>query len=143
MRASVVHLLGPVVLAATLLGASARGTAELRLVDDLRFEQPVRLVSLPIGVEGRAGVLPAVLSAVMPGTGQLLNGEPGKAVLFFGGFATTSIVGLALATVGPDSAPGPSNWLGIGLLGVAVVLYDWGIVDAWIAPGGSGEAGTG
>jgi len=69
------------------------------------------------GSGGGSGIVPAVCSAVVPGVGQLINGETDKAI---GVFAVWGVAGLgflgAIPLVGPLAAlVGGATWLyGVG-----------------------------
>lgn len=69
---------------------------------------------------GGSGIVPAVCSAVIPGLGQLVNGETDKAI---GVFAVTTVAGLgfigAIPLIGPVAA----------LFGGATWIY--GVVDGY------------
>lgn len=67
------------------------------------------------------GAVPAVASAVVPGLGQLINGEGDKAL---GVFAVATVAGL-------------SFWAGLPLLGgvaglIAGVTWVYGVADGYI-----------
>lgn len=67
------------------------------------------------------GAVPAVASAVVPGLGQLINGESDKAL---GVFAVAVIAGLGF-------------WAGIPLLGgvaglVAMITWIYGVADGYL-----------
>lgn len=71
----------------------------------------------------------SLMSLVLPGFGQLYNGEVNKAIWQFLGFALLSVPGVALIALYL-----PSGWMMPALLaGIACVLGLWmfGIVDAW------------
>jgi TM2 domain-containing membrane protein YozV len=62
---------------------------------------------------GGSGILPAVCSALLPGAGQLVNGEVDKAI---GVFAVSTIAGLgfigAIPLIGPVAAlVGGATWI--------------------------------
>jgi TM2 domain-containing membrane protein YozV len=69
------------------------------------------------GSGGGSGIVPAVCSALLPGVGQLVNGETDKAI---GVFAVWGVAGLgflgAIPLVGPLAAlVGGATWLyGVG-----------------------------
>jgi TM2 domain-containing membrane protein YozV len=77
------------------------------------------LVRRPSG--GGSGVVPAVCSALIPGVGQLVNGETDKAI---GVFAVYTVAGLgflgAIPLIGPIA----------GLVGLGTWLY--GVGDAYV-----------
>ncbi len=70
---------------------------------------------------GGSGIVPAVCSAIIPGVGQLVNGESDKAIGVF-----------VVATVA-----GAGFWAGIPLLGTAAALtfaatWLYGVADGYI-----------
>jgi hypothetical protein len=67
------------------------------------------------------GVVPAVCSAIIPGTGQLINGESDKAL---GVFVVSTVAGLSLVGAIPIL-----GWAA-GLIGGATWLY--GVADGYI-----------
>ena len=78
------------------------------------------LVRRPSG-GGGSGVVPAVCSALIPGVGQLVNGETDKAI---GVFAVSVVTGASLVLLLPLIGPIA------GLVGAATWLY--GVGDAYI-----------
>ncbi len=70
---------------------------------------------------GVGGVIPAVCSAIIPGVGQLVNGETDKAI---GVFAVATVAGLGIVHVIPIIGPIA------GLVGAATWLY--GVADGYI-----------
>jgi hypothetical protein len=68
-----------------------------------------------------SGVVPAVASALLPGSGQLINGESDKAL---GVFAVWGVAGLSLVGAIPIV-----GWAA-GLIGGATWLY--GVADGYI-----------
>ena len=78
------------------------------------------LVRRPSG-GGGSGVVPAVCSALIPGVGQLVNGETDKAI---GVFVVSVVAGAGF--IGAIPILGPIA----GLIGVATWLY--GVGDAYV-----------
>ena len=70
----------------------------------------------------------ALMSLVLPGYGQLYNGEANKAILLFLGFAFLCVAYALVALYLPDAFLVPALALGL-LLTLLVWLY--GMVDAW------------
>ncbi|MCX5743803.1 MAG: hypothetical protein NT062_15030 [Proteobacteria bacterium] len=70
---------------------------------------------------GGSGIVPAVCSAIVPGVGQLVNGETDKAI---GVFAVSVVAGagivLSLPLIGPIA----------GVIGLATWVY--GVGDAYL-----------
>jgi TM2 domain-containing membrane protein YozV len=73
------------------------------------------------GGGGGSGIVPAICSAIVPGVGQLVNGETDKAIGVFvvAAVAGASIVG-AIPLIGPVA----------GLIATATWVY--GVADAYI-----------
>lgn len=70
---------------------------------------------------GGSGVVPAVCSALIPGLGQLVNGETDKAIGVFVVSAVTGIgIVLSLPVLGPLA----------GLIGTATWIY--GVADGYV-----------
>lgn len=77
----------------------------------------------------RKPVFALMMSLVLPGFGQLYNGEPNKAIWLFLGFALLSIPGVALVALYlPNGWMMPALIFSI-LLTLAIWLY--GMIDAW------------
>ncbi len=77
----------------------------------------------------RRPVFALMMSFVLPGFGQLYNGEPNKAIWLFLGFALLSIPGGALVALYL-----PSTWMMPALVvGIVLTLALWlyGMIDAW------------
>jgi TM2 domain-containing membrane protein YozV len=70
---------------------------------------------------GGSGVVPAVCSAIIPGVGQLVNGETDKAI---GVFAVSVVAGAGFLAAIPVV-----GWVA-GLVGGATWLY--GVADAYV-----------
>jgi len=69
------------------------------------------------------------LSAVMPGLGQLANGEINKAIWLFLAFTALSVPGIALVALYlPDGLMLPMLTLGMAL---TLAAWIWGMADAW------------
>jgi TM2 domain-containing membrane protein YozV len=88
------------------------------------------------------GPKPAVataLSMLMPGAGQLYNGDKGKAALHFGLFAG-SVTWAALRDIGPTNADiKPVDWLSVIAVGAT---YLWAVIDAGVSAGKEPSAGS-
>jgi hypothetical protein len=90
-------------------------------------------------VAAETGVSPAgrpvvavALSLLMPGAGQLYNGEQGKALLHFGLFAG-AVTWVAVRDIGPTNADiKPMDWLSVVAAGTA---YVWAAIDAGVSAG--------
>lgn len=79
------------------------------------------------------------LSMLMPGAGQLYNGQQGKAALHFGLFAG-SVTWVALRDIGPTNADiKPMDWLSVVCVGAT---YVWAAVDAAVGAGSAPEPGS-
>ncbi|HEY8102209.1 MAG TPA: signal peptidase I [Burkholderiaceae bacterium] len=79
--------------------------------------------------QARKPLLAALMSFVLPGFGQLYNGELNKAIWLFLGFAFLTVPGMALIALYL-----PSGWmLPTLLMSFIMTLATWGygIVDAW------------
>jgi signal peptidase I len=77
----------------------------------------------------RKPLLALLMSLILPGFGQLYNGELNKAIWLFIGFAFFSIPGAALIAL---HLPGP--WMMPALLaslGVSLLAWLYGMIDAW------------
>jgi signal peptidase I len=80
-------------------------------------------------ISPRKPLLATVMSLVLPGFGQLYNGEPNKAIWLFLSFALISVPGVAfIALYLPAAAMLPALVLGL-LLALGIWLY--GAIDAW------------
>lgn len=80
-------------------------------------------------VKPRKPLLALLMSAILPGFGQLYNGEPNKAIWLFLGFAFLSIPGTALIALHV-----PNGWMMPALVsGLILTLGTWiyGMIDAW------------
>jgi len=80
-------------------------------------------------VERRLPIIAALMGAMLPGFGQLYNGQANRAVWFFLIFIILTVpVAMVIALYLPAS-------LMVGVLAVSVVLslgvWVWGIIDAW------------
>ncbi|MGZ3241554.1 MAG: hypothetical protein ACXWJK_15090, partial [Burkholderiaceae bacterium] len=79
--------------------------------------------------QARKPLLAALMSFVLPGFGQLYNGELNKAIWLFLGFAFLTVPGMALiALYLPNGLMLPTL-----LISLVMTLSTWvyGIVDAW------------
>lgn len=84
-------------------------------------------------VQPRRPSVALAMSFVLPGFGQLYNGEPNKAIWLFLGFALLSIPGVAVIALAL-----PATWMIPALiLGLILALGLWvsGMVDAWRVAG--------
>ena len=73
----------------------------------------------------------AVLSLVMPGLGQLANGQVNKAIWLYLGFAAASVPGIALvALYVPAGLMLPTLLLGLAW---TLGLWLYAVADAWCA----------
>lgn len=70
---------------------------------------------------GGSGVVPAVCSAIVPGLGQLVNGETEKAI---GVFAVSAVAGASLLLSIPVLGPV------VGFVGAVTWLY--GVADGYV-----------
>lgn len=80
-------------------------------------------------ISPRRPLLAATMSFILPGFGQLYNGEVNRAIWLFLAFtllAGPGVVAIALNTGGPLMLP-----LLIVNLGLALGLWIWGVLDAW------------
>ncbi|MFM2059673.1 MAG: hypothetical protein RLY71_4058 [Pseudomonadota bacterium] len=83
----------------------------------------------PIAAAPRRPWLAALMSFVLPGFGQLYNGEPHRALWLFLGFALLCVPGVALVALHlPDALTVPA--LALGLL-ATLGLWLYAVVDAW------------
>jgi signal peptidase I len=83
-------------------------------------------------------LLPAAFSTVMPGLGQLANGQVNKAIWLFLAFTALGVPGVALVALYlPSSLMFPALLLGLVL---TLGLWVYGIADAW--RGGRGSEGV-
>ena len=79
-------------------------------------------------------VVAVALSLLMPGAGQLYNGEQGKALLHFGLFAG-AVTWVAVRDIGPTNADiKPLDWLSVISAGAT---YVWAAIDAGVSAGRS------
>jgi TM2 domain-containing membrane protein YozV len=84
---------------------------------------------------GRPAVAVA-LSMLMPGAGQLYNGEQGKALLHFSLFAG-AVTWVAVRDIGPTNADiKPLDWLSVIAVGTT---YVWAAIDAGTSAGKTPE----
>ncbi len=85
----------------------------------------------------KSPVVAVALSMLMPGAGQLYDGEPGKAALHFGLFAGS--VGWVWArNIGPTNADiKPLDWVSVATVGVT---YLWAAIDAGVSARGGPES---
>ena len=110
-----------------------------RLVDDLGFQAPTGTLVEKLRLDTprmAGGVLPCALSFLIPGLGQLLNGQLMKALIVFGSF--TAAATLAAVFQGVPLVAGV-----FGLVGLAIWVAGW--VDAYnggtiIPYGSAGDA---
>jgi TM2 domain-containing membrane protein YozV len=79
------------------------------------------LIKAPRGGDAASGIVPAVASAIIPGVGQLVNGETDKAV---GVFVVWAVAGASLIGAIPVI-----GWVA-GLVGGATWVY--GVADGYI-----------
>ena len=123
-----------------LAGAVALGSAGGLLERELHLEVPSVTAAEVFRADG--GVVPACLSFLFPGAGQVYNGEPFKGGLMFLGIGLTAGMGIAIAQVGPGQEPHAGTWVGLGLLGVSMLIYGWSVIDAFMPWGlyGGGDA---
>lgn len=71
----------------------------------------------------------ALMSLVLPGFGQLYNGEINKAIWLFLGFALLSVPGMALVSLYlPDRLMMPALLLSVAL---TLGLWIYGVIDGW------------
>lgn len=104
---------GVILLLAVALTASAQSKDTVRVPD--------------IPAAGKSRVVAVALSMLMPGAGQMYNGEKGKAALHFGLFAG-SVTWVALRDIGPTNADiKPLDWLSVVAVGAT---YVWAAIDA-------------
>ncbi len=93
------------------------------------------VAAIPPAEKSRAVAL--ALSLLMPGAGQLYNGQEGKAALHFGLFAG-SVTWVALRDIGPTNADiRPMDWVSVICVGAT---YVWAAVDAAVGARGAGES---
>jgi hypothetical protein len=86
---------------------------------------------------GRKPAVAVGLSMLMPGAGQLYNGERGKAALHFGLFAG-SVTWVVLRDIGPTNADIRSvDWLSVIAVGAT---YLWAVIDAGVCAGKEPES---
>lgn len=77
----------------------------------------------------RKSWLATAMSMVLPGFGQLYNGQPNKALWLFLGFALLSVPGVALVALHlPDAWVLPALVVG---LAATLALWLYGMADAW------------
>ncbi len=96
------------------------------------------VAAIPPAEKSRAVAL--ALSLLMPGAGQLYNGQQGNAALHFGLFAG-SVTWVALRDIGPTNADiRPMDWLSVICVGAT---YVWAAVDAAVGSGGAREPVSG
>ncbi len=92
------------------------------------------LPTMPAAAKSRP--VAVALSLLMPGAGQLYNGQQGKAALHFGLFAG-SVTWVALRDIGPTNADiKPMDWLSVICVGAT---YVWAAVDAAAGAGDTRE----
>ncbi len=93
--------------------------------------------TIPAAEKNRA--VAVALSLLMPGAGQLYNGQEGKAALHFGLFAG-SVTWVALRDIGPTNADiRPMDWLSVICVGAT---YVWAAVDAAVGAGGARDSAS-
>ena len=73
------------------------------------------------GGDAASGVVPAVASAIVPGVGQLINGETDKAI---GVFVVASVCGVGFVTALPI--------IGAVATGVGALTWIYGVADGYI-----------
>lgn len=95
-----------------------------------------------MGNKGRRPWVAAVLSLIVPGLGQVYNGQVGKAALFFLGFAVPLGVSQRLGPAlweavlqGRELSPNSDAfqmlfWLRGVIIAVALAVWIWSVVDA-------------
>jgi TM2 domain-containing membrane protein YozV len=71
--------------------------------------------------------LAGALSVLVPGLGQVYNGETVKGISVLTGFLGGIAVCIAAKIGDTNDSIGASGWLGVGMIGTA---YLWGIIDA-------------
>ncbi len=105
----------------TLLLLAAACSAAAQFKDSVSAKSPT---------PERNAVIAVALSMLMPGAGQLYNGDRGKAALHFGLFAG-SVTWVALRDIGPTNADiKPLDWLSVISVGAT---YLWAVIDAGVS----------
>src|SRR5512143_3405736 len=139
MRASTMRSIRLLVAAFILTGRSVKRLSGILLLVALplvaRCGDTTAVTNTVAAEKSRA--VAVALSLLMPGAGQLYNGQQGKAALHFGLFAG-SVTWVVLRDIGPTNADiKPMDWLSVVCVGVT---YVWAAVDAAVDAGGGGES---